>query len=262
MKYFKVFFYNFLILLALFIIVEAGHKLLHRDFKYYERTYVGKFENCHAINDLDTNWVQPTVNLGWVCKQKEYLRFYNPSLYNNRYGINKQGFRNPFDLEDLSFDQSKKRILIIGDSFVFGILQADSMTIPSLLQKDLGDSCQVVNLAIPAWGLDQMYLAYQQYIDVINPDKVIFLYIDDDISRLLEAFYWGAGTKPSFKLVNDKLVQRATNEGKLNHLESVFVFNSQIINRIYEYACKKKAIPLAEAFLKKLFNAKDNLAVN
>ncbi len=198
---------------------------------------------------MDTNWVQPDTLLGWVCKRKEKLRFYNPKLSKNSYCINKQGFRNPFDFDSLHTNQSQKRILLLGDSFIFGILQSDSMTIPAWVQKSLGPEFQVFNLAIPAWGLDQMYLAYQRYLDVIQPDQVILFYIDDDISRLLEAFYWGATTKPSFKLVDGQLAKRELYENKLNYLESLVVFNSQIINRLYRYRCMKKAAPLAEAFI-------------
>ncbi len=252
MKVVKLVFYNSAVFLFLFIICELGFKLLNPDYKYYERTYKGQFENCNAKNDIDTNWVKLDSTLGWVCKSKENLKFYRPELNKIHYQINKQGFRNPVDFDTLRRSSSRKRILLLGDSFLFSILQEEQKTISSILQKRLDQEYEIYNLAIPGWGLDQMHLAYEKYIETINPSQVILLYIDDDVARLVEAFYWGAGPKPAYKIKDNELVERSVGEGKLSPFESFFVFNCQIFNRIYKYYCEQKAEPIAKAIIEKL----------
>lgn len=250
MKFGKLILYNLVIFLGLLLICELGFKAFASDFKYYERTYVGQFENSEAKNDIDTNWVKLDPTLGWVCKSRVNLKFYRPELHKIQYQINHQGFRNPIDFDTLNPSNSKKRILLLGDSFLFSILQKEENTISALLQKKLGQEYEILNLAVPGWGLDQMYLAYKKYVEKINPDQVILLYIDDDISRLSEAMYWGAGPKPAYKLEEDSLVERTFEEGKLNLIEAFFVFNCQIINRIYKYCCEQKSIPIAKTILR------------
>jgi len=254
MKIGKLAIYNFGVFLVLFLICELAFKVFARDYKYYERTYVGQFENCGAKNEIDTNWVKLDSTLGWVCKNRVNLKFYRPELHDIQYQINRQGFRNSVDFDTLKPSNSKKRILLLGDSFLFSILQKEENTISSILQKSLGREYEVFNLAIPGWGLDQMYLAYKKYVEIIKPEQVILLYIDDDVSRLAEAMYWGAGPKPAFKIEKDVLKERELNEGKLNLIEGYFLFNCQIFNRLYRYFCEQKGKPIAKKIIKEWAN--------
>lgn len=251
MKIGKLAIYNFGVFIGLFLVCELGFKIFAHDYKYYERTYVGQFENCKAKYEIDTNWVKLDAKLGWVCKSKANLKFYRPELHNIQYQINPQGFRNSVNFDSINLSSSKKRILLLGDSFLFSILQKEKNTIPSLLQKKLGQEYEIYNLAVPGWGLDQMYLAYKKYVQVINPEQVVLLFIDDDVARLAEAMYWGAGPKPAYKLENDELVERRLNEGKLNLIEGYFLFNCQIMNRIYKYFCEQKGKPIAKKIIEK-----------
>ncbi len=260
MKVVKLIVYNIAVFIFLFIICELGFKLLYPNYKYYERTYKGQFENGKAKNEIDTNWVRLDSALGWVCKNKENLNFYSPELHKIKYKINNQGFRNPVDFDTLNHSPSKKRILLLGDSFLFSILQEEQSTISAILQNHLGQDYEIYNLAIPGWGMDQMYLAYEKYVEIINPSQVILLYIDDDVARLVEAFYWGAGPKPAYKLKDNQLVERSMNEGKLNPFESFFLFNCQILNRIYKYYCEQKAEPIAKILIEKLSDAEKEKA--
>ncbi len=255
MKIVKLIFYNFAVLFFLFLFCEIGFNFFAADYIFYERTYRGQFENCNAKNEIDTNWVRLDTELGWVCKSKENLNFYRPELHKIRYRINKQGFRNPVSFDTLNLSSSKKRVLLLDDSFLFSILQEEQNTVSSILQKRLGDEYEILNIAVPGWGLDQMYLAYQKYVEIIEPEQVILLFIDDDISRLVEAMYWGAGPKPAYKLKKGILIDRQFKEGKLNPVEAFFIFKCQILNRIYKYFCEQKAKPLAKAFIKKLSDA-------
>jgi hypothetical protein len=68
--------------------------------------------------------------------------------------------------------------MVSGDSFTFGALLDDPDTLTYLLQERLGSGHEVYNLASPGWGLDQMYLAYRKFVDRIDPDIVIVVYIE------------------------------------------------------------------------------------
>ena len=253
MKVIKLFIYNLGILFTLLVLIEIVFKIANPNYVYYERTYAAKFKE-KAIHKLDTNWVAPDDDLGWVCKQKEDLKFYRSDFFELPYQINKQGFRNALNFDSIQAS-AKKRILLIGDSFLFGIFLQNEETISAQLQKQLGGDYEVFNLAIPGWGIDQMYQAYTKYLEQISPDQVILFYIDDDISRTIEAFYWGASKKQAYKIVDDKLTIRKSTDGKLNEIESFFVFNSQIINRLYKINCFQKAVPLAQAILQKMIQS-------
>jgi len=241
----KVLFINLLVLFACFMAVEIVFRILHPGYVYYEQTYRDKFATSTNIKGVDTNWVKTVPDLGWVCKEGPYLQFYDPGFANIAYQINPQGFRNPTSFDSIPIQKNKNRILLIGDSFLFGIFLADTQTIAYHLQQQLGEEAEVYNLSVPAWGLDQMYLAYQKYVDLFQPDQVIFFQIDDDIARLAEAFYWGVGIKPVFKLENGQLLERGGQEGRLNMLQSYFYFNSKVINHLYQQSCLRECSPIA-----------------
>lgn len=247
---------NFLNLFFLLLVVEICLKIFQSDYRYYERTFAAKFPE-KAIHSLDTNWVVPEPDLGWVCQQKTKLKFYQPAYFGLEYAINQEGFRMESNLSEIK-KGSKKRILLLGDSFLFGIFLENEKTIATQLQKKLGTDYEVVNLSVPGWGIDQMFQAYHKYRAQIQPDQVVLLFIDDDIQRTVEAFYWGATTKRAYKLENEKLTLREPTHGRLNLVESWFVFNFQIINRLYHFWHCLEAEKLSKVIFKKLILEEKN----
>ena len=175
----KVIFFNLVLLSGLLVLVEAGLWFFFPDYQYYYRTHPGQPDLEAVLTKSDANWLRPHPNLGWVCQQKQALQFPSPPFAEEiTYHINKQGYRNAFDFND-SFPKHKKRVLLLGDSFLFGIYLKEQKTIASQLQLVKGEEYLFFNISIPAWGLDQMYQAYQEYIDQINPDQVILAFVDD-----------------------------------------------------------------------------------
>ncbi|MEM1324055.1 MAG: hypothetical protein AAGG75_27585 [Bacteroidota bacterium] len=259
MKTLKVFGINLLVLAALLLCCELTFRLVYPDYRYYEQTYAAKFEAACQIHPVDTNWVKVDTALGWVCRQREQLRFYLPAFHHIAYGINAEGFRHPSDFADLPPKGGRRRVLLLGDSFLFGLFLPDSLTISQQLQRRLGEGVEVLNIAVPAWGLDQMYLAYQQYREQLDVDQVIILYIDDDISRLVEAFYWGVACKPAFKVEAGRLKPRSPTDGALGFLGRSTLFQSQLINHCYHQYCERQAIPIAEALFDSLMQTEQKL---
>ena len=254
MHWLRVFFINLLVLFACFLVVEIVFQILHPGYIYYEQTYLDKFATSTQIKKVNSNWVKADSDLGWVCQEGPYLQFYDSAYANIVYQINPQGFRNSTSFDSLP-KKNKRRILLIGDSFLFGIFLKENQTVAHHLQNQLGEEAEVYNLSVPAWGLDQMYLAYQKYAEIIQADQVILFYIDDDIARLAEAFYWGVGIKPVFRLEDHQLVERGGEEGKLNALQSYFCFNSKVINHLYQQDCLNACSPIAAHIFDQMIEA-------
>jgi len=195
--------------------------LRSKGYQPYSRTYPGQYPDEPGVE-----WVQYDPALGWTIA---------PDFVPGE--INAQGFRDTKDFAQLSGTSDKTRIMVIGDSFVFGATVEAEETFPSVLQAELSDNYEVFNLGVPGWGVDQMYLAYHQYKDIIEPDIVILAFIDDDIDRMLESFrIWEKLNKPSFTIDNGELVPRTplSQPGLyFNEMVGKSVFLSNIVREFY-----------------------------
>jgi hypothetical protein len=183
-------------------------------------------------------WAQIDPELGWTGNK-------------NMPGVNPQGFREERDFDRIDTQADKTRIIMLGDSFVYGNGAWPSIT--TLLEMKFQHQYEVFNLAVPGWGIDQMYLAYLKYRDQLRPDLVILAFIDDDVARVLEAFRRYEGlSKPSFEVQNGDLVVRASGdplEVSVNRLLGKSVLISKIMQEFYLLAVAK---PLVETIFSKM----------
>jgi lysophospholipase L1-like esterase len=187
----------------------------------YVRTYPGQY-----LDDPNGRvwWAEADPKLGWTADRTQ------PD-------INREGFRSFKDFADARFDTEKPRVMVLGDSFAYGAGLPAEFNFPSRLEKRLGSEFEIYNLGVPGWGIDQMYLAYQQHRDVIRPKYVLLTFIDDDVSRVLESYrVWERLTKPSFALEKGALVSRGLptfTERLLNKLCSRSVLFGLVIRELY-----------------------------
>jgi len=101
-----------------------------------------------------------------------------------RYTTNERGYRS---LRPYTPDSAKYTVLVIGDSFTFGIDTNDEETWPYLLEtKDPG--LNVINLGVGGYGIDQMDVTLQETVGVYHPDLVIIAFIGDDLRRTFLSF--------------------------------------------------------------------------
>ncbi|MCU0666913.1 MAG: SGNH/GDSL hydrolase family protein [Candidatus Omnitrophica bacterium] len=203
------------------VLAEGLIRIAMPNYAFYQRTYPGKFAN------KDSRQVRYDKDLGWVFKK-------SAELEGIKYSINKQGFRDPRDFEDKRTIK-KNRIVILGDSFVFGLCVNEELSLPSLIQQKLGDSYEVFNLGMSGYGIDQMYITYKKYAPVINPDIVILAFISDDIQRVTESYRnIEKFNKPSFDLKNGNLVSRNRNDlNMLDYISQKSILLNMIYARIY-----------------------------
>jgi hypothetical protein len=204
----------------------------------YVRSFPGQYRSMRK----EAPWMKSDSYFGWIAN-REYSE--------TKLEINPQGFRDPKDFNSIDLNSGKIRIMILGDSFIWGTGSTAKETVPNFLQIILKDEYEVFNLGIPGWGVDQMYLAYKKYKDVIRPSIVILAFIDDDVRRVLEAYTPGGTSKPSFTINNGELVFRTStskSELFLNKIMGKSVFLSLITRVIYT---EKVARPIVkELFLK------------
>ena len=246
--YAKVVVSNVLLLGALLLVSEVLYRAYHFPRSLLSiRTFPG--DEVTRVPP-QVSWARPDPELGWVFSGRNYHTFDNIKYFGSwTASVNRDGFRATSNFEDIGPKGPTKRLMVLGDSLTFGIYINDSETLTSLLQEKLGNGYEVYNFGIPAWGIDQMYLAYQKYVGRIDPDFVVVVYIDDDISRTFESFRLGEGTKPSFRVVGGRLKSRdGDRPGVLEWLAK----KSLLVNRFYRLHRHNECQNIAETVFAEL----------
>lgn len=157
---------------VLVLLVVADGYLFRQGFRAYVRTYPGR---VYATGSVP--WARIDSSLGWTI---------DPAYLANQ--INPQGFRDAKDFVTWPRQPDQTRLMMLGDSFVVGAHLNPDRTLPRLVESELGTRSAVFSVAVPGWGIDQMYLAYQRYKDVIHPHLVVLAFIDDGVERVLETY--------------------------------------------------------------------------
>lgn len=114
---------------------------------------------------------------------------------------NSDGFRS---IREFGADDPRLRVLVIGDSFVFGLGVPIEHRLTERLEA-LEPEWRVDNLGMPGWGLDLMIRALEHIGPKADPDVVVLAVYTDDFRRLLP-HYAGLGyAYPKFELIGDEL---------------------------------------------------------
>lgn len=166
--------------------------------------YIG----CKEIDDTSEYQIgQYDSLLGWSYTPSRSVVFWDKKTYT----FSKEGYRT--NTVDNAADFSKPRILIVGDSFLFGHGLDFEETFGAKLKAGLGDRFEVLNFAVQGYGLDQAYLRLQQLMPIYKPAVVIVdIHEDQDYrnSNRDRRFFFPCsritGTKPLFTIKNGKLV--------------------------------------------------------
>lgn len=133
-------------------------------------------------------------DLGWVPLANDI----GQSVHQNQFGL-----RGPDDIR-LEKTPGRKRILVLGDSYVWGVgaNQDDLFTNP----KVHGTNDELINCGVPGYGTDQEYLFYLSTCQQFDVDQVVLVFTpDNDVANNLASKQYSY-LKPYFTLSNGELV--------------------------------------------------------
>jgi hypothetical protein len=103
--------------------------------------------------------------------------------------------------------KNKKRVVLIGDSFMYGWHLKRDETIDHFLSVYLGQEFEIINLSVKGYGIDQMALVAAEIATQFDPDVVVVGFIADDLRRSCTRFsYITNATKPMIQLKEAQIV--------------------------------------------------------
>ncbi len=99
------------------------------------------------------------------------------------------------------------RVLVLGDSFVFGVGLNNGERFSDVLDRSLPDDVEVINGGVPGWGTDQEMLFYESSLRRLQPDVVVLTFLgqNDVVNNGLRGPLIEVGTKPRFVCEGDSL---------------------------------------------------------
>jgi len=172
---------------------------------------------------------------GWRMRANTTFRWQIDGQWSH-YRANAQGFRSDVDFDA---DEPAHRVVIVGDSFAFGTGVELEETFASLLDTRLGDGVVVRNLAMPGFGLDQMWMSVRHQALAMQPLLVVVAFIDEDLDRSLTAYRHVEGFgKPTFELEDGALRQRTPGDAPhpalsfLEHHSVLWSASRHLVRRI------------------------------
>jgi hypothetical protein len=138
--------------------------------------------------------------LGWELK---------PNLRTPGLNSNSKGLRGTQEYA-LEPPTGVRRVLCIGDSFMFGENLTDEQTLPAQLEAILNREgrWEVLNLANHGYGTDQQWLRLEHLGFQYHADFVVLGFFEEDLGRNFHSFRDYA--KPYFELAGERLVLRNT----------------------------------------------------
>jgi len=127
----------------------------------------------------------------------------------DRYGPNKHATHNSLGLRathefTASIPPGRFRISVLGDSYTYGVDVGDADTFVAQLES-LAAPIEAVNMGVPGYGIDQMYLLYNRAHARMATDLLVLAFIDDDLRRTKLSAFMTRFPKPRLRLNGDAL---------------------------------------------------------
>jgi hypothetical protein len=95
--------------------------------------------------------------------------------------LNDYGFRDrSWPIEKTS---GKKRMFVLGDSFVEGVMCQQEESVPAILQQRLGENWEVFNAGILGVGFSAYLQVLQDAVPIFKPDEVLLVLFSNDIGK-------------------------------------------------------------------------------
>ena len=117
--------------LALLLAAEGAMRRVWSDYTFYQRTEPGQYaDRTFGAR----SWPRKDADLGWVLDDRPTDFYSDAGRAAPAYKPNPQGFRDAKDFAAVDLHSGKRRIMVLGDSFVFGVGVDAKDAIPSVLE--------------------------------------------------------------------------------------------------------------------------------
>jgi hypothetical protein len=153
--------------------------------------------------------IQYDPDLGWALRAGSSLHSVDTDRgLDYQIEVNELGFRDP-PRRHLPA-QGVKRVLMLGDSMVFGPGVDVAERCSNRLDALLGPGIEVLNAGVGGWGTDQEYLYLCRDGFGLQPDVVVLVLclVNDVVNNSLSHEFLGTAPKPRFVLRESKLEQQ------------------------------------------------------
>ncbi|MEJ5306976.1 MAG: hypothetical protein WHT27_01585 [candidate division WOR-3 bacterium] len=176
-----------IIILYITIVIVILEMVLSLFLFYAEKNWV-----------TESNLFKEDSLLGWrgVPNRKVMVKTFESKFFVE---TDSSGFRNTINSENTN---KGKKILMYGDSFLWGYHLNNDELISSMLSKEL--NVEVKNYGMVGYGTDQEYLLFKETVE--DSSVVVFLFFNNDLDELLKDNRGTKASKPKFIIENDSIV--------------------------------------------------------
>src|SRR3989344_8762694 len=163
-------------ILIMIIFFEVALRLFYPQ-KIYDDCYEYSYKNLSNLEvELDSH-------LGWKLIPNYSGCRYQPDT--NKI-ITKTHNSNGLRIDkDIPYENNngKKRVLLLGDSFVYGYGLDDEETIALKLQEDFGQDYEIITMGADGYGTGQEILQFYEQGIKYNPDVVMLFFYPNDFTE-------------------------------------------------------------------------------
>jgi hypothetical protein len=182
--------------------IEGGMRICNTKVPWV-RTYVDERTNRNSKNFI------PDEQVGWRMRPNHSFQWRTEDVTVTFTGDD-NGFRDRTD-RDIAIEPAR-RIVILGDSYMWGTGVPFTETCGYRLESAIANTA-VHNMAMPGFGMDQIWLSLRHWALPTKPDLVIVGIYMENFSRSQYAYRDREGfNKPTFKLEEGRLVQMTSKD--------------------------------------------------
>jgi lysophospholipase L1-like esterase len=106
-----------------------------------------------------------------------------------RFAVDERGFR-----RTLPVVRASRRVLMVGDSVLFGVGVDDRSTLASALQQLVGDTVEVTNAGVGGYGVEEIYGTAEELTAEQGYDALVYVACLNDFDDASPATYVGSAT--------------------------------------------------------------------
>ncbi len=143
------------------------------------------------------------------------------------------------------------RVLVLGDSFAFGLGVNVEHSLPAVLQGLLTQSLrrpEVINMAVSGYSTDQQIVLYREVGSRLAPDLVILVACDNDFEGNLQDFAYNAYYKPYFA-TNGEPTLKNVPVPTLSGVQQTKLWLGRHSNVWNAFRSRRSSVPVLSGFL-------------